>query len=181
MAEQAQHNVADLMTMYTATFLELPLAGTKWAWGVGREQEATEAAWKSYDAWVRLASASTDRLYRNSLFGEIVARTLDAGLRRQRLGNAWAGAFFGGLWPVVGLPTAAAVQALQEGVQSLTIRLAAQDAQLQALHREVRPLTAGLPSQRKRRASSARPRTPLQALPAKLNGHQPNPFSTPAA
>jgi len=181
MAEQARHAAADLMTMYKATFFELPLAGTKLAWGVGKEQEAAEAAWKGYDAWVRLANTSVDELYRNSLFGEIMARALDRGLRWQRLSNAWAGAFFGGLWPVVGLPTAAAVQSLQEGIQSLTTRLAAQDLQIQALRREVRALTTDMPMPRKRRASSSRLNTQLKALPAKLNGHQTSTFPTPAA
>jgi len=181
MAEQARHAAADLMTMYKATFFELPLAGTKWAWGVGKEQETTEAAWKGYDAWVRLANTSIDELYRNSLFGELMARALDRSLRWRRLRNAWAGAFFGGLWPVVGLPTAAAVQSLQEGVQSLTARVTAQDLQIQALRREVRTLTADLPTQRKRRASHSRLDTSLKALPAKLNGHPTSTFPTPAA
>src|SRR2546422_3573440 len=101
MVEQAQRNEADLMTMYKATFFELPMAGTKWAWGVGKEQEAAAVAWKGYDAWVRLASTSIDELYRNSLFGEVVARALDGTLRWQRLSNAWAGTFFCRLWPVV--------------------------------------------------------------------------------
>src|SRR5215475_8245368 len=181
MAEQARHTAADLMTMYKATFFELPMAGTKWAWGVGKEQETVEAAWKGYDAWVRLASTAIDELYRNSLFGEVVVRALDGGLRWQRLSNAWAGAFFGELWPVVGLPTAAAVQALQEGVQSLTARVTAQDVQIQALRKELRSLTADLPTQRERRASSTRLNAPLKALPAKMNGHQTSTFPTPAA
>ncbi|HEV8712043.1 MAG TPA: hypothetical protein VGX03_04350 [Candidatus Binatia bacterium] len=181
MAEQAQHTVADLMTMYKATFFELPLAGTQWAWGVGKEQEAAEAAWKGYDAWVRLTSTSIDELYRNSLFGEIAARALDSSLRWQRFSNAWAGTFFGGLWPAVGLPTAAAVQALQEGVQSLTVRLKAQDAQIQALRTELRSLAADLPTQRKRRAPSTRLDASLKALPARMNGHQTGTFPTPSA
>jgi len=181
MAEQAQHTAADLMTMYKATFFDLPLAGTQWAWGVGKEQEAAEATWKGYDAWVRLASTSIDELYRNSLFGEIAARTLDSSLRWQRFSNAWAGAFFGGLWPVVGLPTAAAVQALQEGVQSLTARLRSQEAQIQALRTEVRSLTTDLPTQRKRRAPSARLDAQLKTLPAKMNGHQTSAFPTTSA
>jgi hypothetical protein len=180
-AKQAQHNVADLMTMYKATFFELPMTGTKWAWGVGKEQEATEAAWKGYDAWVRLTSTSIDGLYRNSLFGEIAARSLDGALRWQRLSQALAGAVFGGLWPIVGLPTAAAVQALQEGVQSLTARLTAQDAQIRALRTEVRALAADLPTQRKRQASSTRLNAPLKALPAKMNGYQTSTFPTPSA
>jgi hypothetical protein len=180
MVEQAQRNEADLMTMYKATFFELPMAGTKWAWGVGKEQEAAAVVWKGYDAWARLASTSIDELYRNSLFGEFMARALDRGLRWQRLSQALAGAVFGGLWPVVGLPTADAVQALQEGVQSLSARLMAQDAQIRALRTELRSLTADLPTQRKRKAPSARLDASLKVLPAKMNGHQTSTFPTPS-
>lgn len=172
MAEQARHTVADLMTMYKATFFELPLAGTQWVWGVGKEQEAAEAAWKGYDAWVRLASTAIDELYRNSLFGEIAARALDRSLRWQRLSNVLADAFFGGLWPAVGLPTAAAVQALHGEVQVLTTRLKAQDAQIQALRTELRVLITDLPAHRKRRAPSAKLDAPLNTLPGKMNGHR---------
>src|SRR5574341_1019169 len=112
MAEKTQPKVADLMTMWQATFLELPLAGVKWGWGVGQEQEVTETAWKGYDAWVRLASASVDELYKNSLFGETTARALDSVLRWQRLSQAVVSTVATSLWSVVGLPTAATVQAL---------------------------------------------------------------------
>src|SRR2546426_2606722 len=119
MAEKTQDNVADLMTVWKATFFEVPLSEVRWAWGVGREQEVTEAAWKGYDAWVRLASASIDGMYRNSLFGEMVARSLDGVLRWQRLSQALVGAVFAGLWPALGLPAAATVQALHEDLQPL--------------------------------------------------------------
>src|SRR5262245_7892484 len=81
MAEQAQHTVTDVMTMYKAAFFELPVAGAKWGSGIGKEQEVAEAVWKGYDAWVRLTTTSIDELYKNSLFGEIVARSLDGGVR----------------------------------------------------------------------------------------------------
>jgi len=172
MAEHAQHTVTDVMTMYKAAFLELPVAGAKWGSGIGKEQEVAEAVWKGYDAWVRLTTTSIDELYTNSLFGEIVARSLDGGLRWQRLSQAWAGAFFAGLWPAMGLPTAAAVQALYAEVQFLAARLTAQDTQIGALHEEVRSVAVDPPAQRKRRAPSAKLDASLKALPVKMNGHR---------
>jgi hypothetical protein len=50
------------------------------------------------------------------------------------------GTFFAALWPTVGLPTAAAVQALHEELSSLDIRLQAQDATAQTLRGELRAL-----------------------------------------
>ncbi len=164
MAEKTQDTVADLMTVWKATFFEVPLAEVRWRWGVGREQEVTEAAWKGYDAWVRLASASIDGMYRNSLFGEMVTRSLDGVLRWQRLSQALIGAVFAGLWPALGLPAAARVHALHEDLQPLAARLMAQDAQLYALRQELRSLIAGLPPQRKRRAPIAKPDAPLPSL-----------------
>ena len=178
MAEKTQHTVANLMTMWQATFFELPIAGARWAWGVEREQEVTEAAWKGYDAWVQLASAQVDGLYRNPLFGDLTARFLDRGLRWQRFSNALAGTFFAALWPAVGLPTAAAVQALSEELGSLTARLKAQDAQIQAQREELRSLTVDLPTQRKRRAPSAKLDTSMRTMPPKMNGHQTVAFPT---
>jgi hypothetical protein len=172
MAEKTQRNVADLMTMYTAAFFEFPLAGAKWGWRLGEEQEVVEAAWKGYDAWVRLTSASIDDLYRNPLFGELMTRSLDRDLRWQRLSQALVSAFFAGLWPAVGLPTAAAVQALHEEVQSLTTRLKIQDAQIQALCAELRSLAADLSPQGKRRAPRTKLDAPLKPIPVKTNGHR---------
>jgi hypothetical protein len=170
MADKTQPNVADMMTMWKATFLEFPLAGAKWGWGMGEEQEIAETAWKGYDAWVRLTSTSIDRLYKNSLFGEIAARSLDRTLRWQRLSRALVNAISAGLLPTVGLPTAAAVQVLHEEIQSLTTHSKAQDAQIRALHTDVRALGTDASVQRKRgRAPAARLGAPLQTLPAKMN------------
>lgn len=176
MTEKTQHNVANLTSLWEAAFFELPLAGAKWGWGVGKEQEVAEAAWKGYDAWVRLANAQVNDLYRDPLVGDLAGRFLDTSLRWQRFGSALADAFFAGLWPAVGLPTATAMQALTEESRSLTARLKAQDAHIQILHKELRSLTADLPTQRKRRPSSARLDASLKALPAKMNGHRPVAF-----
>lgn len=100
---------------------------------MGREKEVVEAAWQGYDAWVRLANASMDDLYRNPVFGDLLARSLDRWLRWQRLSQAMTGAFFAALWPAMGLPTAAAVQALHEDLHSLDTRLKAQAAPGQTL------------------------------------------------
>lgn len=135
MAEKKMHGVEDLVTFYKSFFLELPLAGAKWSLGLGDEKAATEAAWKGYDAAVRLSTAAIDNLYRAPMFGEITARSLDGLLRWQRLGNAVAGAFFPILWQTVGLPTAAETQALR--------------AELQGLREELRAQTTGLRVKRK--------------------------------
>lgn len=172
MAEKAQHRVTDLVAMWRATFFEFPIAGTQWAWGVGKEQEAAEAAWKGYDAWVRLANAQVDELYRNPLFGDLMARSLDEVLRWQRFSSALVNTFFAGLWPAVGLPTAAAVQALRGELHSLTTRLKAQDIQMQTLRAELRALSADLPAHRRGRAPVARLNTPLETPSAKVNGHR---------
>jgi hypothetical protein len=178
MTDNTQHRVANLMTLWEAAFLKLPLAGAKWGWGVGKEQEVVEAAWKGYDAWVRLANTQVDDLYQAPLVGELTVRFLDMSLRWQRFGTALADAFFAGLWPAVGLPTSAAMQALTEESRSLTARLKAQDAHIQILHKELRSLAADSPIQRKRRASRVGLDASLKAVPEKMNGHRPSTFPT---
>ena len=113
---QAMENA---VIFYKTLFFDLPLAGAKWGLGIGEEKEATETAWKTYDASVRLATTIIDTSYRAPLFGEFTARSLDVVLRGQRLGTALAGVFFTGLWQAVGLPTASEVQALRTEVQAL--------------------------------------------------------------
>lgn len=173
MEEQAQHHVTDLMTMYKAAFVDLPIVGAKWSWGMEVEQEAAQAAWRGYDAWVRLASAAIDGLYRNSLFVDIAIDAFERGLRWRRFSQTLTGAFFAGLWPAVGLPTATMVQALTEELQTLTARLKAQDAHIQALREELRSLMVDLAvHKRKRAASHDRIDASLKALSRKTNGHR---------
>lgn len=173
MEEQTWHHVTDLMTMYKATFVDLPIAGAKWSWGMEVEQEAAQAAWRGYDAWVRLASASLDGLYKNSLFVDIAFNALERSLRWRRFSQTLTGAFFAGLWPAVGLPTATMVQALTEELQTLTSHLKAQDAQIQALREELRSLTVDLAVLKRRRATPHdRIDASLKALSRKTNGHR---------
>jgi hypothetical protein len=72
----------------------------------------------------------------------------------------------------VGLPTATAVQTSYEELPSLTARLKAQDAQIAALHAELRLLAVDLPTQGKRYASNAKLDAPLKTMPAKMDGPQ---------
>ncbi|MGH9428983.1 MAG: hypothetical protein ACRD2L_22080, partial [Terriglobia bacterium] len=94
MTDKTTQRMEDLLTVYTSTLLDVPFAGAKLGFGVGQDKEVLEAAWKGYDAWVRLISTSIDDLYRNPLFGNFIARSLDQWLRWQRLSQAMTGAFF---------------------------------------------------------------------------------------
>ena len=150
--KQLTQTAEDLATVYKTLLLDLPVAATKWGLGSGGEQETTEAAWKAYDASVRLTSMTVDTLYRAPLFGEIAARSLNMFLRGQQLGNALAGVFFTGLWQSVGLPTATEVQALR--------------AEVQALREDIRPLNVGVQVRKKKPAPT---KSDGQGRPAPVN------------
>ncbi|MEW6297782.1 MAG: hypothetical protein AB1671_08600 [Thermodesulfobacteriota bacterium] len=143
MSEKKIQGVEDLVTVYKTLFFDLPMAGAKWGLGIGTEKEATEAAWKGYDAAVRLSAATVDNFYRAPLFGEVMARSLDGLLRWQRLTNAAAGVVFPALWQAVGLPTAAETQALRAEVHALREELRAQRTGL-----SVKPKEQAAPVQR---------------------------------
>lgn len=120
MAETAmKRGMNEFLTACTALCVDLPFAGLRMGLGMSNEKEATEAAWKGYDATVRLTSTAIDELYRNPLVGQLAASALDGMLRVQRTGTALTGAAFTGLWRAVGLPTAAEVQTLREEVRAL--------------------------------------------------------------
>ena len=149
-------SVEDLGTVNKTLWLDLPLARAKWGLGIGSERETLAAAWKGYDASMRLATAALDNLYRTPLFGELMARSLDSALRWQRLSNALAGVFFTGLRQVVGLPTAAETQALR--------------AEVQALREELRSFTTGSAIRSGERTVVTEPAARLAAFQVKRKG-----------
>ena len=149
-------SVEDLGTVNKTLWLDLPLARAKWGLGIGSERETLAAAWKGYDASMRLATAAIDNLYRTPLFGEILARSLDSALRWQRLSNALAGAFFTGLWQVVGLPTTAETHALR--------------AEVQALREELRSPATGSAIRSRERTLVTKPAAQLTAFQVKRKG-----------
>jgi hypothetical protein len=149
MATTTQNGMADVMTMWTSTFLDVPLANAQWSWGMGQAGDVEGAVWKGYDAWVRVANAAIDTAYKNPLFGEWVATALDRGLRWQHWSQTIASTVAASVAPVTGLPTAAMVDSLREDVHALTAHLTEQDAQLRAARAEIRELSADRVAPRK--------------------------------
>ena len=109
----------DLLTAYKTFTVDLPLAGTRWAFGIGQEKDVTTTAWKGYDASIRLATAAVDSLYRTPLFGATVSNMANQMLRWQQMGNSATRLLSTNLQRGVGIPTPAAVQALTERVTRL--------------------------------------------------------------
>jgi len=109
----------DLLTAYKTFTVDLPLAGTRWALGIGQEKDVTTTAWKGYDAGIRLATAAVDSLYRTPLFGTTVSNVASQMLRWQQLGNSATNLLSTTLRQGVAIPTTAEVQALTERVTRL--------------------------------------------------------------
>lgn len=109
----------DLGKLFEAAWIDLPQATVK-RLIAGEDQGAvSEAGWKAYDAWIRLANDASNRIYANPTFGAIAGRGMQAGLQVTRVVDAVASAIFGNLWPAIGLPTATDVQALRADVKAL--------------------------------------------------------------
>jgi len=133
MTTTPQRQINDLLTLTRSVFVDLPLAGIQWGWGIGPEEAVTKTAWKGYDAGVRLATAAIDNLYRLPLTAEVLTRVAPVLLRWQRINNAAAGAVFTGLWQTVGLPTTAEARALREAVACLAAEVRLQRQENEAL------------------------------------------------
>ena len=108
----------ELTKFYEAALLELPYAAVRRLFA-GDEQGLSEAGWKAYDSWVRLANQTTNQLYANRAFGEVGSRAFETALGLRRLNHALASAFFGTLWSALGLPTASSVEALHDEAMAL--------------------------------------------------------------
>ena len=145
--QQSSQGAADFAAAYKSFFFDLPVASLKWRFGVGEEKDATTAAWKGYDASVRLAAAAIDALYRNSLFSDTFSRTLSTMLRWQQVGNAMSGTVFTSLWKTMGVPTSTEIQGLSEQLRGLEQRLSqlTNKKEAQKLLGQVRSLEARIP------------------------------------
>jgi hypothetical protein len=118
-----------LLKFAQATFLELPAATVKRVVSSDGERAMYEAGWKAYDALVGFSNEVTNQLYGSEMFGSAASRLIDATVRWQRFQNAVAGAFFGSLWPAIGLPTASEIESVREEVRAMREELAAQRAE----------------------------------------------------
>ncbi len=122
-----------LLKFVQATLLELPAATVKRLVSSDGERAMYEAGWKAYDALVGVSNEVTNRLYGSEAFGSAASRMIDATVRWQRFQNAVAGAFFGSLWPAIGLPTASEIESVREEVRAMRGELAAQRAEEAAM------------------------------------------------
>jgi hypothetical protein len=112
----------DLLAAYKTFTVDLPLAGTRWAFGIGQEKDVTTTAWKGYDASIRLATAAVDSLYRTPLFGTTVSNVANQMLRWQQLGNSATNMLSSTLRQGVAIPAMAEAQALTERVTRLEVK-----------------------------------------------------------
>jgi hypothetical protein len=117
-----------LVKLFEATCFDIPIAAAKQISGRGDDQSLTAAGWKAYEAWVSLANDAANRLYANRAFGEVTGRAFESALRAQRVGDALSSAFFGNLWPALGLPTQNQITALQDEVSALRAEVASSTA-----------------------------------------------------
>lgn len=111
--------VNELVKFCEAAWFDLPLAAARRIAGAEDQSGLSAAGWKAYEAWVSLSNEAANRLYANRTFGEVTGRTIETALRLQRVGDALTSAFFGNLWPALGLPTASQVGALRDEVAAL--------------------------------------------------------------
>lgn len=118
-----------------AFWVELPMAAANRAWGNGDESTFRRAGWKAYDAFVSLANETTNSMYADPLVGSLTGQTMEWTLQVRRMGSATASAFFGNLWPTVGLPTAGEVASLRREIATLheELKSAVQAAQEEPL------------------------------------------------
>ncbi len=118
-----------LLKFAQAAFLDLPAATVKRVVSSDGERAMYEAGWNAYDALVGVSNELTNQLYGSEAFGSAAGRVIDATVRWQRFQNAIAGAFFGSLWPAIGLPTASEIESVREEVRVMREELAAQRAE----------------------------------------------------
>jgi len=107
-----------------AFWLELPAAAANRILGKGDEQALNKAGWKAYDAFVSLANEATNSLYQDKTVGSVTGQVMETALRAQHIGSALTSAFFGNLWPSIGLPTASEFASLRTEIAAVRSELA---------------------------------------------------------
>jgi hypothetical protein len=125
MATKQSQVAEDLAGFYEATLLDLPIAAVQRLTGAADEKALSRAGWKAYDAWIRLANEFTNQIYANRTFAAAAGGAFETLLRAQRAGDALSSAFFGNLWPALGIPTVSQVNALRDEVIELRDELRA--------------------------------------------------------
>ncbi len=86
----------------------------------GTERDELEAAaWKAYEAAVRAAHASIEKMVANPAVGDAAAIALNTYLRGAQIANSLVGSLFAPLWTMVGLTPLTETQALFDRIESL--------------------------------------------------------------
>lgn len=119
MKQQESQVARELGKFVQAFWLELPIAAANRLLGNDDETTLRQAGWKAYDAFVGLANETTNLVYANPAVGALTGQTMERVLQIQHMGSAAAAAFFGNLWPAVGLPTANEVAGLRSEIAAL--------------------------------------------------------------
>jgi len=109
----------DLRHLYQALAVEVQEVLRK-ASAAGTERDELEAAaWKAYEAAVRAAHASIEKVVASPAVGDAAAMVLNTYLRAEQIGNSIVGSLFAPLWPIVGLTPLTETQALFDRIESL--------------------------------------------------------------
>jgi hypothetical protein len=106
MSANGRQLTAEITKFVEAAWFDLPIAAAQQFIGRANEDALRTAGWKAYDAFVGLANEVTNEIYASPITAQVTNRAMEASLRWQEIGNALAGAFFGNLWPSIGLATA---------------------------------------------------------------------------
>jgi hypothetical protein len=118
----------ELSKFFEAAWLDLPAEAARSLLGAGNESGLRQAGWKTYDAWVSLANELTNAFYSDRTIGAATGLAMESTLRLRQIGGTVAAAFFGNLWPAIGLPPQSEITALRDDLLALRAELAAADA-----------------------------------------------------
>jgi hypothetical protein len=111
--------IPELANFLEAAWLDVPAEAGKVLLGASDENALRAAGWRAYDAWVRLVNEFTNALYSDPLTGQVAGQLAESALRLRRLGGAMVTAFWGNLWPLIGLPTQAQMAAVRHDLLAL--------------------------------------------------------------
>lgn len=112
-------NNVDIVSLYQALGTELQEVLRKASASGSDREEVRAAAWKAYEAWVRAAHASIEKVVAMPAVGDAAAVVLNTFLRAAQIGNSVVGSIFAPLWPLVGLTPLTETQALFDRIESL--------------------------------------------------------------
>jgi hypothetical protein len=119
MSQPKSELTTGIRALAEVAIVDLPAALTLRTFKADTNNELYKAGWKAYEAATGMVTDLTNRAYANRSIARVGARMLENSLKTQRVVDAFAGAFFSALWPSLGLPMAADIEALRRDVKAL--------------------------------------------------------------